>query len=330
MPVHAINFSENPSLVAQAAYSDADSTSFIHGKTFLATMNTKHFGNADQPIYERLLGEGSFGQVFLGKFKGQPVAIKTERLDAPRRKRVLAHEATMLSHLQDGVGIPKLFGSGQGKSVQWMATQLFHTDLERYRVEKGGTLRVTHVAIIGVYLFSVLEYLYQKKVVHLDIKPENLMLDDQGYLYMIDFGLAQMHEDSVQNDTIGGSVKGTPRFMSKQTMRGCRQTYRDDALSVLYTLIYLAVGRLPWQGLHPNPESGEDEMVALKRAVLKKKESTSIRELCDTLPREFKEPDLTDDCRKIFYHCSKLPYGKPPKYKAIKSLLGHWIPSIAK
>jgi serine/threonine protein kinase/tetratricopeptide (TPR) repeat protein len=97
------------------------------------------------------------------------------------------------------------------------------------------------VANLGVQAAEALEHAHQQGVVHRDVKPSNLLLDNRGHLWITDFGLAQCHTDAAQSLTMPGDLLGTVRYMSpEQAMGGSAVLdHRTDIYSFGLTLYEL-------------------------------------------------------------------------------------------
>lgn len=101
----------------------------------------------------------------------------------------------------------------------------------------GGRQYWRSVAHIGVQVSRALEYAHARGVIHRDVKPSNLLLDDEGTLWVTDFGLAKTGDDGL---TLTGDVVGTIRYMSPERFKGqCDE--RADVFSVGATLYELLV-----------------------------------------------------------------------------------------
>jgi serine/threonine protein kinase len=98
-------------------------------------------------------------------------------------------------------------------------------------------------------LCDAMAYAHDKVgVIHRDLKPQNLMLDDRGELKITDFGIARVASDSLTRLSIG-KVSGTPSYMSPQQARGESPTVTDDIYAIGSTVYELLTSRPPfWQG----------------------------------------------------------------------------------
>jgi len=123
-------------------------------------------------------------------------------------------------------------------------------------------------------------------------------------VFLIDFGLAQLYRNPATYLHIPYSadhpIIGTLPFTSINGQQGHAESRRDDLESLAYTIIFLELGCLPWTGL-----SGEE-------AVLLKKLSTTVEELCAALPTPF---------RKFIDHIRSLRFDEKPDYRFLHSIL---------
>jgi serine/threonine protein kinase len=126
-------------------------------------------------------------------------------------------------------------------------------------------------------------------------------------LSLIDFGLARLFRNPATYlhipFTTNHSIIGTLPFASINSQQGNSQLCRDDLESLAYTIIYSALGNLPWTG----NSAGNKE-----KAVLCKKTSITVEELCEGLPTPF--------C-KFVTHVRSLGFDEKPDYQLLHSIL---------
>lgn len=98
-----------------------------------------------------------------------------------------------------------------------------------------------------------MEYFHSRHFLHRDVKPENFCMGigaKSHSVHIIDYGLSKRYIDPRTGEHIqyreGKNMTGTPRYASLNTQKGCEQSRRDDVESLIYLLIYLATGHLPW------------------------------------------------------------------------------------
>lgn len=201
----------------------------------------------DKYLIEGILGSGGFGEVYRAKDlkKIKLVAIK---IDIARKNQVLL-EAKILSALQGGEGIPKIYESGRDNETSYMVLQLLGKNMGTVQKERGGKLELGTTVNAGLQILSRLEYIHQKGYIHRDVKPQQFLLSLCGkIIYLVDYGLSQKyiydnHHLAFQNHC---SKVGNSTFASLNDHTGLRQSRRDDLESLAYMLVFMYKGSLPW------------------------------------------------------------------------------------
>ena len=126
-------------------------------------------------------------------------------------------------------------------------------------------------------------------------------------VFLIDFGLARLFRNPATylhtTFTTNHSITGTLPFTSINGQQGYTQSRRDDLESLAYTIIYSALGDLPWT----SDSAGNNE-----KAILRKKTSITVEELCEGLPTPF--------CKFVTYVRS-LGFDQKPDYQYLHSIL---------
>lgn len=109
----------------------------------------------------------------------------------------------------------------------------------------GPNADFRRLATLGADAASALAHAHANGTIHRDIKPGNLILDDDGKIWITDFGLAKVRNDSADLSRTG-DVIGTPRFMAPEQLRGlCDE--RSDVYSLGVTLYEMASGQRAWE-----------------------------------------------------------------------------------
>ena len=108
-------------------------------------------------------------------------------------------------------------------------------------VEKVGGLPAQNVGLFTMEVLAALEYAHNKEVLHLDIKPANIMLSDNNEIKLIDFGI------SSDSNKTNKEIMGSPYYMSPEQISGKDIDQRSDIYSVGVTIYELFTGSLPFQ-----------------------------------------------------------------------------------
>lgn len=139
------------------------------------------------------------------------------------------------------------------------------------------------------------------------------MIGFDNRIFLIDFGLAQYFRDPMTHDHIsqtrGHDLIGTIRYTSINSHLGIQQSRRDDLESMAYTLLYLILGKLPWQGIQISPRTDHCG------AVLHKKQDV-CKQFCNTIPST-----LT----AFLKYTRSLAFNETPDYLHLHSLV-HKLP----
>jgi serine/threonine protein kinase/Tol biopolymer transport system component len=210
-----------------------------------------------------LLGSGGMGEVYLAHDVrlGRPVALKLLLSELTNHKEHLhrfQQEARATSALNHP-NIITIHEVGQSEANHFIATEYVEGLTLRQRMS-SGPLETTNVLDIAIQIASGLAVAHAAGIIHRDIKPENVMIRPDGYVKILDFGLAKLAEDalnsgSVSNEititnikTNSGVVVGTVSYMSPEQLRGEEVDARTDIWSLGIVLYEMIAGHAPFTG----------------------------------------------------------------------------------
>ena len=258
------------------------------------------------------LSRGGMGEVYLAEDKrlGRKVALKllpssfTKDDDRLRRFEQEARAASALNH----PNIITIFEIREAGSSHVIATEFVEGETLRRRMNLSP-LSVSEALDVAIQVADALSAAHKAGIIHRDIKPENIMLRPDGYVKVLDFGLAKLSEQAspavaaeaptIQVRTGSGIVIGTAGYMSPEQARGLGVDNRSDIFSLGAVIYEMLARRKPFEG-----ETPSDTLAAILKT-----EPPSLSRLIPGLP-----PELT----RIVTKCLKKD--REERYQVVKDL----------
>ncbi|MDD1413585.1 YARHG domain-containing protein [Dolichospermum sp. ST_con] len=217
----------------------------------------------------KTLGSGGFGETYLAEDTQMP----SQRRCVIKQLKPIQHntqiyqlvqerfqrEAAILEELGSiSDQIPSLYAYFQFNDQFYLVQELIEGDTVTEKIQQHGILTENAVRKILLSLLLVLEYVHSKRIIHRDIKPDNIILrHHDGKPVLIDFGAVRESMGTVvnsQGNPTSSIVIGTPGFMPSEQASG-RPVYSSDLYSLGLTAIYLLTGKIP-QELLTEPNLG--------------------------------------------------------------------------
>jgi serine/threonine protein kinase/Tfp pilus assembly protein PilF len=200
----------------------------------------------------RLIGAGGMGEVYLAEDAtlNRKVALKllparfTRDEERVRRFQREARAASALNH----PNIITIYEIGHDDSVHYIATEYIEGETLRETMAKRR-LNAGEVLDVAIGVAGALAAAHDAGIIHRDIKPENVMLRPDGYVKVLDFGLAKLAEpESALKDSSTGAVLGTLLYISPEQARAQQPDARSDLYALGAVMYEMVTGQPPVRG----------------------------------------------------------------------------------
>ncbi len=240
---------------------------------------------AHYKILEKI-GSGGMGDVYLAEDTklGRKVALKVlppELAESEERRARFKREAKALAAL-DHPNIVQVFSVEEAEGVHFITMQLVKGKTLAELIPKKG-LPLDKFFEIAIPLVEAVAAAHQTEITHRDLKPDNVMMGDDGRIRVLDFGLAKPaggfaveSEGPTAAKTNEGAIVGTVNYMSPEQAQGQPVDTRSDIFSLGIIFYEMIAGRRPFGG--DNPASVLSSII--------KDDPQSLAKLATELPRD--------------------------------------------
>ncbi len=215
------------------------------------TQNTYKIQNNETPntvrdinqfTFIKVIGKGTFGKVILAKNKedGEFYALKCVKKDyITKTKNVenLKNEKKLLEQVNSPF-IIKLHFTFQNKEKIFFAFSYCNGGELFFHLTKCRRFKEEYVRIYAAEIYWALRYLHSKNIIYRDLKPENIILDKDGHIKIIDFGLAK---GKITKTNLTASVCGTNEYIPPEVINGAKYNYNFDWWGfgiIIYELLF--------------------------------------------------------------------------------------------
>jgi eukaryotic-like serine/threonine-protein kinase len=204
---------------------------------------------ADRFEILQLLGQGGMGAVYKGRDLelDRLIALKLIRPDLASHPEILRRfkQELILAREVTHRNVIRIFDLGQAQGIKFITMEYVEgRDLRALIHEKGKFTAEEAVPII-VQVAAALEAAHHAGVVHRDLKPQNIMVDKDGRVYVMDFGIARSLETPGMTQT--GALMGTPEYMSPEQAKGEKVDARSDLFALGIIFYEMLTGTSPFK-----------------------------------------------------------------------------------
>jgi serine/threonine-protein kinase len=250
------------------------------------------------------LGKGGMGTVFRGRHakSGEDVAVKLiapHVSDEMRFRRRFHAEIETLKRLKHG-NIVRLIGYGEEQGMLFYSMEFVAGETLQDIIRREKKLSWMMTLDVAIQVCAALKHAHDIGVIHRDLKPANLIVQADGTVKLVDFGISKIFGHS---QTAAGSIMGTADYMSPEQASESGVTARTDLFSLGCVIYAMLCGRPPFRG-----KNITEVLTALKQR--------------DPVPLDLIDPDLPEDIVQIVNELlEKNPADRPPTALAVMNRL---------
>ncbi len=206
---------------------------------------------------KEVLGAGGMGVVYraFDRELQEPVAIKTLRPDT------LAGDPVALERFKQEIrlarkithrNVVRTYDLGEVNGIYYLTMEFVEGTSLKQLIQSRGRLPVPVTLTVGKQLCRALEAAHEKGVIHRDIKPQNIVVEPNGFLKVMDFGIARLaNPPKGKGLTEAGMAIGTPDYMSPEQLSGLELDPRSDLYSAGVVLFECLTGHVPFEAETP-------------------------------------------------------------------------------
>jgi eukaryotic-like serine/threonine-protein kinase len=205
------------------------------------------FAQRYQTIEE--LGVGGMGKVYrvLDTKVGEEVALKVIKPEIASDKGVIDRFAAELKLARQIVhrNVARMFDLNEATGIPYITMEYVRGENLKRLIRKVGRLSPSQAVPIACQLCEGLAEAHRLGILHRDLKPQNVMIDEEGQAKILDFGLARLLAQASQD--AGGSRSGTPAYVSPEQVRGLPSDARSDIYSLGVLMYEMLTGHTPFK-----------------------------------------------------------------------------------
>jgi len=197
----------------------------------------------------QLLGQGGMGAVYKARDieLDRLVALKLIRPDLASHPEILRRfkQELILAREVTHRNVIRIFDLGQAQGIKFISMEYVEGRDLRGVIHEKGKLTPQEAVPIVIQVAAALEAAHHAGVVHRDLKPQNIMVDKDGRVYVMDFGIARSLETPGMTQT--GALMGTPEYMSPEQAKGEKVDARSDLFALGIIFYEMLTGNSPFR-----------------------------------------------------------------------------------
>ena len=187
--------------------------------------------------HDRLLGRQVALKILSGRYAGDPQFVERFRREASN--------AAGLNH----PNIVQIYDRGEAEGTYYIAMEYLEGRSLKEIILKYAPLSPDLLVSISIQIVEALRFAHRRDVIHRDIKPQNMIVDNDGRVKVTDFGIARAGSASTMTEA--GSILGTAHYLSPEQAQGQPVEAASDLYSLGVVMYEMATGRLPFDGDNP-------------------------------------------------------------------------------
>lgn len=205
--------------------------------------------------YELLekIGEGGMSEVYKAKCNklNRFVAVKILKKQFADNKDIaqkFKREATAIANLSDA-NIVNILDVGTQEDIDYIVMELVTGKTLKELINYSGKLTYNTAIKIALQIAKALDCAHRNNIIHRDIKPQNILVTENGEVKVTDFGIAKSTDSQTITNTT--SIIGSAHYLSPEQAKGTYIDFRSDIYSFGIVLYEMVTGRLPFEGDSP-------------------------------------------------------------------------------